>query len=406
MKAGDNDIGLFQGYKTILEKAMEEGFKSGNLATGQGTLLLEQLKINASVFSAFKQHNQIADMAAALVDDQGKLRSFSAFKKAVAPITQKYSNNWLRAEYNHAVGSARMASQWQTYVEKGGMLAYYTIGDGRVREEHQVLNGTVLPVTDPFWDTYYPPNGWNCRCYVRWAGHDATPMKPNNLPELKPMFKGNVGKGYNPFSISELIQRVSLNDRTRIEEMLGKIDEGRPLIELYQQDPNIRLMHKYDSGGYVFEHINYDTADYQDNMAAAQSIAEKSKNIILIREHFSDNKVLDKLKDEGWMHRNAELSINGAIADLKTLRVYKGKTPTSTTFKNTTLNGIKDNKLKEVVVDISSMISSLGLDDEIKMIFRRRSISGIHLIRNNVYVYIRRFDYENNFTSNLINKLF
>jgi hypothetical protein len=220
------------------------------------------------------------------------------------------------------------------------------------------------------------------------------------------MFKGNVGKGYNPFSISELIQRVSLNDRTRIEEMLGKIDEGRPLIELYQQDPNIRLMHKYDSGGYVFEHINYDTADYQDNMAAAQSIAEKSKNIILIREHFSDNKVLDKLKDEGWMHRNAELSINGAIADLKTLRVYKGKTPTSTTFKNTTLNGIKDNKLKEVVVDISSMISSLGLDDEIKMIFRRRSISGIHLIRNNVYVYIRRFDYENNFTSNLINKLF
>ncbi len=33
-----------------------------------------------------------------------------------------------------------------------------------MREDHAALAGTTLPKTDPFWDSYYPPNGWRCRC--------------------------------------------------------------------------------------------------------------------------------------------------------------------------------------------------------------------------------------------------
>lgn len=35
------------------------------------------------------------------------------------------------------------------------------------RDAHKAINGTVLHRDDPFWQTNYPPNGWNCRCKVR-----------------------------------------------------------------------------------------------------------------------------------------------------------------------------------------------------------------------------------------------
>ena len=44
---------------------------------------------------------------------------------------------------------------------------YLTVGDEKVRDEHQELEGIVLPKDHEFWETWWPPNGWNCRCRVR-----------------------------------------------------------------------------------------------------------------------------------------------------------------------------------------------------------------------------------------------
>ena len=41
---------------------------------------------------------------------------------------------------------------------------YVTVGDDRVRPEHAEMEGVTLPKSDPFWQIWYPPNGWNCRC--------------------------------------------------------------------------------------------------------------------------------------------------------------------------------------------------------------------------------------------------
>jgi len=35
------------------------------------------------------------------------------------------------------------------------------------RDAHEKINGTLLHRDDPFWQTNYPPNGWNCHCKVR-----------------------------------------------------------------------------------------------------------------------------------------------------------------------------------------------------------------------------------------------
>ena len=41
---------------------------------------------------------------------------------------------------------------------------YATVGDARVRETHEEWDGFVGPKDDEFWQTHYPPCGYNCRC--------------------------------------------------------------------------------------------------------------------------------------------------------------------------------------------------------------------------------------------------
>lgn len=67
--------------------------------------------------------------------------------------------------------TAYAAQLWQT-IEKGKRLfpylQYVDMDDDRVRPLHAFWGRTiVLPVDDPWWQVYYPPNDWNCRCTVR-----------------------------------------------------------------------------------------------------------------------------------------------------------------------------------------------------------------------------------------------
>lgn len=43
---------------------------------------------------------------------------------------------------------------------------YVAVNDSRTRPQHRMWHNTVLPADDPWWNTHYPPNGWNCRCMV------------------------------------------------------------------------------------------------------------------------------------------------------------------------------------------------------------------------------------------------
>jgi SPP1 gp7 family putative phage head morphogenesis protein len=69
--------------------------------------------------------------------------------------------------YNTNLRTARAAGRWTQIERHRGTrpyIRYSAIMDGRTRPEHKQWHGLVLPVDDPFWDTHFPPNGWNCRC--------------------------------------------------------------------------------------------------------------------------------------------------------------------------------------------------------------------------------------------------
>ena len=127
------------------------------------TAALEQ---NTFVFSGFKTHHELTEASRLLRDADGGFKPFNQFLNDVQTLNETYNRNYLRAEYNFATASTEMAVKWKEWEADGDDydLQYRTAGDDRVREEHAALDGITLQPSDKFWNSYLPPNGWNCRC--------------------------------------------------------------------------------------------------------------------------------------------------------------------------------------------------------------------------------------------------
>lgn len=116
------------------------------------------------IFSGIKAFHQLNEAFPSMIDKNGNKKPFEQFLNEVQNINQTYNVNYLHAEYNFVQASATMAAKWEKFEEDGDryLLQYRTQKDDKVRPEHAALDGVTLPMSDPFWESYYPPNGWNC----------------------------------------------------------------------------------------------------------------------------------------------------------------------------------------------------------------------------------------------------
>jgi SPP1 gp7 family putative phage head morphogenesis protein len=76
-----------------------------------------------------------------------------------------------------------------------------TAGDHRVRDSHALMHGVVLPVRHPWWQTRWPPNGFNCRCTVQiLTARDLTRYGYAVTPEGDPRLLAEPDEGwaFNP----------------------------------------------------------------------------------------------------------------------------------------------------------------------------------------------------------------
>lgn len=185
-----------------------------------GDVFVRSLKQSGYVFSGFKTLAQIKEAESLLFDADGKIKPFEKFLNDVQKIDENYNENYLYTEYKFAVGSAQMADKWLQFIKDGDRydLQYRTANDNRVRETHAELHNVTLPLDSPFWDKYFPPNGWGCRCdvvQVRKGKYPETDLeealkKGEEATDGKwaKMFRFNPGKDkrlfppYNPYSLS------------------------------------------------------------------------------------------------------------------------------------------------------------------------------------------------------------
>jgi SPP1 gp7 family putative phage head morphogenesis protein len=188
---------LFGGVQKGLNKSI-----SDESISGKDLRMLEKLQKNVFHFSGAKNFHQLREMSTLLTDANGDVVPFEEFLNAVKTVDETYSVAYLEAEYNHAVATSQMMGKWNDYQsEKDALpyLQYSAVLDDRTRPEHAALDGVVKHIDDPFWDKWFPPNGWNCRCDVTQTNVEEE-TKDVATPEQDKFFANNPGKSGVVFS--------------------------------------------------------------------------------------------------------------------------------------------------------------------------------------------------------------
>jgi SPP1 gp7 family putative phage head morphogenesis protein len=191
--------GLFDWQVKSIFKALKEG--SDNTINeiyyqDSDPEVVQFMKENIFVFSAFKSYQELKAMSELLIDESGNLKEYSKFKNDALQVHQTYDQRFLRAEYDHAVASSQMAMQWQRIVKDKALypyLKYNAVADGGTTALCLSLNGITLPVDHDFWNRYFPPNHWGCRSTVDQDQGTSITSK-FETPEIDSLFNGNVGK--------------------------------------------------------------------------------------------------------------------------------------------------------------------------------------------------------------------
>lgn len=243
--ADENVQSLIEAHTSVLDRNLQR--------LEMSDLMRQRLTRSNYIFSGLKTFHELNEAFPSLLDENGNKKTFERFLNDVRKIDETYNSNYLRAEYNFVQASAEMAAKWEKFMEDGDhyYLQYRTQHDDKVRPEHASLDRVTLPPSDSFWESYYPPNGWNCRCTVVQVlkrKYEPTPHdEAMSLGEealqtdKKGIFRFNSGKeqktvpDYNPYTI----KRCRDCDIAK-----GKLDLDRKPVADNELCAACRLVHK------------------------------------------------------------------------------------------------------------------------------------------------------------------
>ena len=267
--------------------------------------LIQKFKKNLWQFSSAKTLAELEYINSLILDKNGRIKPEHQFMQDVKKANILFNRNYLQAEYQTAKRGAQMAHLWNKFLEQKEYypnLVYRTVGDSRVRPEHAALNGVVKPIDDPFWKTYYPPNGWRCRCTVM---NTAEKVSEGTFEDktVKPEFHGNT-------ALDEKI----LTSKGTFFKLLNKDHKAKINAELMKYNMPMEIAYHGKHKKKVFVSPFADDKDLIPNVETAMVIVDKLGIDIKIRAHIDSNFVKE--------HKNPEYEIGGKIADRKEVSSY------------------------------------------------------------------------------------
>lgn len=181
-------------------------------------------------------------------------------------VVQLGSPARLKTIFDTNLRSAYAAGRWERIQRQKRVfpfLIYESVKDGRERPEHGAWHKTILPVDHPWWDTHYPPCGWNCRCTARPANQrmldrrgDKVTDQPVRFPQkdyvnrrtgeitrtergIDPGFSFNVGKAYlDPLSPKPMPGKPGEDDATAAADLSADAEKVlKRLLRPFELEP-------------------------------------------------------------------------------------------------------------------------------------------------------------------------
>ncbi len=297
--------------------------------------IAQSLQDNIYHFAGAKNYQQLKTLSQAVYNPQtGTKIPFAQFKEVAKKIDEKYNKIWLKTEQNHAYASTQMAAKWNSF-DEAFHLKYKTAGDGRVRPSHAALNNITKPKNDSFWNKYYPPNDYGCRCNVIETNDEKT-TDTAHIPEntVPKMFQVNTAKENIVFPLShpyfkgvpKEIEKSAKFLRTKEQAKTNDRAEKQRIYNLPINE-QYKLIKKYNNGGEVKQHrtVNQFHEEYKDNLEAAHILAKEGNKVQLLptihaKETQIRNLVFPNLSSPT---ANPDFKVNASYVDVKSPKVYK-----------------------------------------------------------------------------------
>lgn len=202
-----------------------------------------------------------------------------------------------------------------------------TASDERVREAHAMLHNVTLPVDDPFWKKFFPPNGWNCRCTVvqvrkakypvsdsQWAikqGEKATTAINKKGQNKLAIFRFNPGIEHKIFPPKHpYLPKPS---------QLGCNDCNKNMLAYNPKNPmcqackilgqcaikNVTVFERFDNGGSFAIHNmvrKRDSKDFDRLKHAARLMAKTGREVVILPEINAKNPLYLQIFGENNKH--------------------------------------------------------------------------------------------------------
>lgn len=252
------------------------------------------------IFSGMKAFHELHEAFPSLLDENGNRKPFERFLNDVRSIDQTYNANYLRAEYNFVAASAEMAGKWEQFMRDGDRynLQYRTQRDDKVRPEHAALDRVTLPPSDSFWEEFYPPNGWNCRCTVVQVRKSKCPATNHDEAmrlgdealqrDSKGIFRFNAGKegksvpDYNPYTIRRCRDCDVAKGKAKLARFVPDNEVCRACQLLHQCEQLRGEVISHGKGSIEISHlVDRNDSDFSRLMQVAEFFAKDGASVVL-----------------------------------------------------------------------------------------------------------------------------